>query len=152
VADRDLGIPQRHLGLGERRVQQRRQRRPQYREQREALGGTAQDQHLTGVAAVARGHGLAGAAVVGGGRVGAEPVDGPHEPVAQPRGRGRAADVHGEVLQARLRVHVAVMPQVSHAPDPRSHVLKGTFGALNVSKGTFRALRRSGPGPRRGAS
>jgi hypothetical protein len=80
--------------------------------------------------------GFPGAAVVGRRWVGAEPVERRHEPVPQPVRRRRALDVHGEVPQTRLRVHITVMPQVSH--DAILDVVRRPSPFLGQSSGLFR--------------
>ena len=103
------GGRQRRLGLGERRRDQRRQRRPQVGQQREALGRPGQQRHLVAAAAVPGGHGVDCPLFVVGARVAAQVREPRRQPLDQPGGRLGGPHVDGEVQHARTRSLVAVV-------------------------------------------
>ena len=100
------------LGFGERRVHTHRVRRGKGPgQQHERLRPTGGDQHLAGVAVVPAGDRIGGERRVG---VGGEAVQGALEAADQPRRRGVAADVDGEVEQTGGELGVAVVAQRIH--------------------------------------
>ncbi len=105
--------PQRGVRLGERRRDQRRERRAQVGQQRESLGGSGQQRDLVDGTAMPLRDGATGSALVVGPRVSAEVGQPGGEPIRQPAGWLSVAHVDGEVEHAGFSGLIAVVARRS---------------------------------------